>query len=38
MIDEIDTRIELHRVERKKQLTILANELIEQIQKSSIES
>lgn len=38
MIDEIDTRIELPRVWRKKQYTILANELIEQIQKSTIES
>ena len=38
MIDEIDTRIELPRVLRKKQYTILANELIEQIQKSTIES
>ena len=29
---EIDTRIELPRVGRKKQSTIVANELIEQIQ------
>ena len=32
MIVEIDTRIELLRVGRKKQSTIVANELIEQIQ------
>ncbi len=32
MIVEIDTRIELPRVGRKKQSTIVANELIEQIQ------
>ena len=38
MIVEIDTIIELPRVGRKKQSTIVANELIEQIQKSSIEN
>ena len=32
MIVEIDTRIELPRVGRKKRSTIVANELIEQIQ------
>ena len=32
MIVEIDTRIELPRVGKKKQFTIVANELIEQIQ------
>ena len=32
MIVEIDTRIELPTVGRKKQSTIVANELIEQIQ------